>query len=62
MVVHIKDKELKKHIKRIGYNGCKNCKYQISPLRMCKWAEQGGDGRVYLVCPMWDKAERSGEK
>lgn len=22
---------------------------------MCKWAEQGGDGKVHLICPMWDK-------
>jgi hypothetical protein len=24
-------------------------------LRMCKWVEQGGDGRIHLICPMWDK-------
>ena len=37
------------------YNGCKNCEHQISPLRMCEWAEQGGDGSVHLVCPMWEE-------
>ncbi len=29
---------------------------------MCKWAEQGGDGRIHLICPMWDKAEREDKK
>ena len=55
MGLHITDKELEKHKRQIGYKGCKNCKHQISPLRMCKWAEQGGDGKVHLICPMWDK-------
>jgi len=36
------------------YNGCKNCKHQIEPLRMCEWAETGGDGRMHLVCPKWE--------
>lgn len=22
---------------------------------MCKWAEQGGDGRIHLICPKWNK-------
>ena len=57
MSLHVTDKELRKHIDRIGYKGCKNCKHKISPLRMCKWAEQGGDGQIHLVCPKWDKAE-----
>lgn len=57
MSLHITDKELKRHIKDIGYNGCKNCKHQIEPLRACEWSERGGDGRVHLVCPMWDKKE-----
>ena len=46
---------LQKLIDSIDYNGCKNCKYQISPLRMCEWAEQGGDGQVYFICPKWNK-------
>lgn len=53
--MHFTDKELQKVIKRIGYKGCKNCKHQIAPLRMCKWTEQGGDKRIHLICPMWDK-------
>lgn len=36
------------------YNGCKNCTHQIEPLRMCEWAENGGDGRVHLICPKWE--------
>lgn len=57
MSLHIKDKEVKKLAKQIGYNGCKNCQHQIAPLRMCYWAEQGGDGRIHLICPRWDKKE-----
>lgn len=53
--------ELQKLIDKIGYNGCNNCKHQISPLRTCKWAEQGGDGSIHLICPMWDKIERDVE-
>lgn len=59
MSLHITDKEVQKHIKSIGYKGCKNCQHQISPLRTCKWAEQGGDGCIHLICPMWDKKEGS---
>lgn len=57
MSLHITDKEVQKQIKQLGYKGCRNCKNQIAPLRMCKWAEQGGDGRIHLICPMWDKAK-----
>ena len=46
---------LQKLIDSIDYNGCNNCKYQISPLKMCEWAEQGGDGQVYFICPKWNK-------
>jgi hypothetical protein len=50
------DKEfLQKLIVSMDYKGCKNCKYQISPLRMCEWAEQGGDGQVHFICPKWNK-------
>jgi hypothetical protein len=55
MSLRLTDKELQKHIKSIGYKGCKNCRHQISPLRSCKWSEQGGDGRIYLICPRWNK-------
>ena len=60
MGMHITDKELQNLIKSIGYKGCKNCQHQIAPLRMCKWAEQGGDGHIHIVCPKWDKAESEG--
>ena len=50
------DKEfLQKLIVSMDYKGCKNCKNQISPLRMCEWAEQGGDGQVHFICPKWNK-------
>ena len=62
MSMQVTDKELQKHIDRIEYKGCKNCKHQISPLRSCKWSEQGGDGQIHFICPMWDKKERSVEK
>ena len=58
MSMHVTHKELQKLINRMGYKGCKNCQHQISPLRSCKWLEQGGDGQVlHLVCPKWDKKE-----
>ena len=49
--------DLKKLEKKMDYKGCRNCKNQISPLRMCEWAEQGGDGRLHLICPKWNKVE-----
>lgn len=51
------DKEVEKLIKKIGYKGCMNCIYQIEPLRMCEWAERGGDGQIHFICPKWDKKE-----
>lgn len=62
MSMHVTDKELQKLIDRIDYKGCKNCKHQISPLRSCKWSEQGGDGQIHFICPMWDKKEWSEEE
>ena len=50
MSLQVTDKELQKLIDKIGYKGCKNCKYQIAPLRMCKWSEQGGDGQIHFLC------------
>lgn len=44
-----------KRMKELGYNGCRNCKHQIEPLRTCEWDEQGGDGRIHLICPRWEK-------
>lgn len=37
------------------YEGCRNCEHQIEPLRRCEWAEKGGDGKIHIICPMWDK-------
>ena len=37
------------------YKGCRNCIYQIEPLRACEWLEHGGDGRFHLMCPRWKK-------
>ena len=47
--------QIQKLAKQLGYKGCRNCQHQIAPLRMCKWAEQGGDGRLHFICPKWDK-------
>lgn len=57
MSLHIIDKEVQKRIKQLDYQGCKNCQRQIAPLRMCRWAERGGDGQIHFICPMWDKRE-----
>lgn len=53
--MHVNDKELQKLVDKIGYNGCKNCEYQIAPLRMCNWGENGGDGQLHFICPKWNK-------
>ena len=47
--------------KKKGYKGCWNCVRQIEPLRMCEWAERGGDGQIHFICPMWVKKERKNE-
>lgn len=57
MNLHITKKDVEKRMKDIGYKGCRNCQNQIAPLRMCRWDEQGGDGTVHLICPMWKKKE-----
>jgi hypothetical protein len=62
MSLHISDSETQKLIKKTGYKGCKNCMHQIAPLRMCEWAEQGGDGHFHLMCPMWDKAKENADE
>jgi hypothetical protein len=49
-----------KLIKEMGYNGCRNCKHQIEPLRTCEWHEHGGMGVVlHLICPRWEKRENA---
>lgn len=45
--------------KELGYNGCRNCKYQIEFLRTCEWLEHGGDGKLHLICPRWEKRENA---
>ena len=47
--------QVKKFEKELDYKGCRNCRHQIEPLRMCEWTEHGGDGHIHLICPMWDK-------
>lgn len=44
-----------KRMKELGYKGCRNCKYQIEPLRTCEWLERGGDGHLHLICPKYEK-------
>ena len=61
MSIPINEKEVQKQIEKIGYKGCRNCQNQIEPLRMCKWAEEGGDGRIHMICPMWKK-DKGGKK
>ena len=62
MSLNVTNKEVQKRIEQLGYKGCKNCKNQIEPLRMCEWAEQGGDGQVHFICPKWDKRTEQGDK
>jgi hypothetical protein len=57
MSLNVTHKEIQKRIDQLEYEGCRNCKYQIEPLRMCQWAEQGGDGHIHFICPKWDKVE-----
>ncbi|SDB15173.1 hypothetical protein SAMN02910417_01121 [Eubacterium oxidoreducens] len=54
-MLSITNEELKKLIKKMNYKGCKNCAHQIAPLRMCKWAELGGDGLLHSICPRWEE-------
>jgi len=37
----------------MGYNGCRNCAYQIEPYRTCEWMERGGDHVLHFICPRW---------
>lgn len=49
------NEDVKKLIKEMNYKGCKNCANQISSLRMCEWAELGGDGQLHFICPRWEE-------
>ena len=51
------DKAVEKLKKELDYKGCRNCKRQIEPLRMCEWAERGGDGNLHFICPWWERRE-----
>lgn len=51
------DNWYEKLMKELGYNGCRNCKYQIAPLRTCEWLEHGGDGVVHPICPKWERKD-----
>lgn len=46
---------IEEYAKKIGYKGCQNCEYQISPFRACEWEERGGDGIVHTICTRWQK-------
>ena len=48
---------IEKQKKQLGYKGCRNCVSQIETLRMCEWAERGGDGQLHFICPMWVKKD-----
>ena len=48
---------LEKRMNKMGYKGCRNCKHRIASLRTCKWMDQGGDGRLHLICPRWEKKD-----
>jgi hypothetical protein len=52
------DSTLNRLKKEMGYEGCRNCRHQIAPLRTCKWAESGGDGAFHLLCPRWEKKKQ----
>lgn len=54
-MLHVTDKEIQKLKKKIGYKGCKNCKNQISPMRMCEWAEQKTEVTLHFICPKWER-------
>ena len=51
------DQQFEEQMKKLGYNGCRNCKHQIDILRTCEWLESGGDGVLHLICPKWEKRE-----
>ena len=57
-MLHVTDKDIQKLRRKLGYRGCKNCINKISPLRMCEWAERGGDEQLHFICPRWQKVEK----
>lgn len=57
-MLQVENIELTRLKTKIGYKGCKNCLHQIEPLRMCEWAESGGDGHIHLLCPRWENRDK----
>lgn len=47
-------KDLEKTERKLDYKGCRNCRNQPKPMRMCEWAERGGDGHIHFFCPRWE--------
>ena len=58
-MIHISPQDYQKRKKELDYKGCRNCIHQIEPLRQCEWAEKGGDGRIHLFCPKWERRIKS---
>lgn len=49
--------------RRIGYNGCRNCKHQIEPLRTCEWDEKHREHNVvHIFCPGWEIKDEVGNE
>ena len=44
------------------YKGCRNCKYQIEPLRACEWHEKTQHTVFHLVCPRWEMRENRNDQ
>ena len=42
----------------IEYKGCRNCKYQIEPLRTCEWFETVEHKEIWLKCPRWEPKDK----
>lgn len=61
MSLKVTPEDIKRLKKKLGYKGCRNCDKQIEPLRMCEWAERGGDGKIHFICPRWNKRKEEEE-
>ena len=57
MSLSVTEDEFMRMVKKLDYKGCRNCTQQLEPMRMCEWAEHGGDGQIHLICPRWEKKE-----
>ena len=56
--MHVTSNDIDKLKQKLGYKGCRNCKYQIEPMRMCEWAERKEDTSLHFICPRWEKREK----